>query len=126
MGDKRAQQKLHKTQQIVLFSLIHYYERVNLLFTEKHIQIVLSKSLFIGLFKSIGIMKREPRTIYKAFEELEKRKYIEYKNHALHIPKKGRKFYEKKMREMKPYLAVIELPEKDLIAAVKRAQTVLA
>ncbi len=119
------ERKMHKSQQIVLFSLISYYDRMNRKFSEGHVAVYLSKAMFVAVFKQLNPISRETRTIYKILEFLEKKRYISYQGRRMKITPKARRFYDRKLKEMKPFMKLITTPDQVLFSTLKRAQTVL-
>ncbi len=97
---------LSKQQAFVLFSLGRCYEECDRRFADKPISVKMSKKAFIGLARSVGMVKKGERAMYKNLEDLEKRKLVSYENSSLRLTDKGERHFQSILSRTEPYLAV--------------------
>jgi len=117
--------KTTKVQNFILFTLGRWFEEANEKIKDMHLQVSISKGIFIDLVKKAQFAKKQERALYKNLEILEKKKLIEYKNKELELTKKGKKLYEEINKNLGPYFNVFnKLKEKDPISYTKKLQTI--
>ncbi len=117
--------KTTKVQSYILFTLGKWFEEANNKIKDKHLQVSISKGIFIGLVKTAEFAKKQERALYKNLEILQKKKLIEYKNKELELTTKGKRIYEEIKKNLEPYFNVIQkLKEKDPIRYTRKVQTV--
>lgn len=119
--------KLNKQQKLLIFSLGLLHANIYNRFKNKPYSAIISKSAFIELAIKSNITKIKERAIYKNFEYLEKKKYIEYYNKSLILSRKGMKTFNKLIKEMVPFLDVKETfsSEKNMLKFTNKAKGVL-
>ena len=95
--------KLNKKHKYVLYALVKYLQQANKKFKNKPLKISVSKIVFINVLKSLKIIEKSQRALYKNLEVLEKKKLIHYKNKYLRLTDRGMKLVKGLENEMKPY-----------------------
>ncbi|HSU72908.1 MAG TPA: hypothetical protein VLJ21_03610 [Candidatus Binatia bacterium] len=114
-------------QKFILFTLGSWYLEANRRFDRAPVEIVISKATFIDLLMRANLAGKQARAVYKNLEDLEKQKFISYRNRSLALTVKGQKMFEKIYRELRPYVNVIHaLKQKDPLSYSRRVQTVLS
>ncbi len=115
---------LKDKQKFILFVLGKLYETANRRLEQKLLQVSISKTAFIEIVKKGGLTEKGGRALYRNLEDLEKLNYTDYENKTLRLNKKGLKEYTKINRELKPYLNIIQIIEKeDLVRYTNKART---
>lgn len=99
---------LNKTQQRILYALGHCYKKYNQQYQDKPLQFFVSKIGFIELIKQSDSIKKQDRALYKNLEILEKRKLIEYQEKKIRLTQKGKIFFNKIEKEIKPFVDLKE------------------
>ncbi|MFH1317087.1 MAG: hypothetical protein ABII01_06210 [Candidatus Woesearchaeota archaeon] len=116
--------KLTIKTKLILFALGAYYKIMNRRFKSKGLEVALSKSDFISLVKNAGIEKKQPRSIYKNLETLEKKRYITYDNKTLKFTPAGEKRFKSIEKELMPYFRIIDtIKMKNVTRFTKKPQT---
>lgn len=119
--------QLSKVQQFMVFVLGLVYGALNKRLEGKPIEITLSKSAFIALVQSAGVVGKKARAIYKNLETLEEKKLIEYRNKSIHLTPKGKKWFEKAAAAVEPYVIAGEvLARADLLEHAPKTKTLLS
>ncbi len=81
--------KLPPPQRLILYALGRFYESLNQPLIEKPVKVHTSKITFIELLKRSPQITKQPRTIYKNLETLQKNKLITYDHHLITLTKTG-------------------------------------
>ena len=116
--------KLTKPQRFILFALGQSYEEFEKRFSDRPLEIALSKHAFIEIARKAGITTRAERTLYKNLESLEKRKLIIYNNRILALTTRGQKHFKVIQKELLPYIAVANIfSSQDILKYTRRVQT---
>jgi DNA-binding PadR family transcriptional regulator len=114
-----------RKQDLILFMLGVWYLEANKQIRNKNLEISISKSVFIDLVKKAQLATKKERAMYKNLENLEKKKFISYKNRNLALTDKGLKFFNRLNKEISPYLSIISIiSAKNPLSYTKKAQTV--
>tara|TARA_Y100000310_G_scaffold345580_1_gene466874 strand:+ start:3606 stop:4049 length:444 start_codon:yes stop_codon:yes gene_type:complete len=98
--------KLTRTQRLMLYSLGHYYRRLNQELQEKPISLKTSKITFIELLLDSKIIAKQERAVYKNLEMLESKKLIEYENKMIKFTEKGLSILNKINKEIHKFIDV--------------------
>lgn len=116
---------LTKKTKLILFALYWYYKEHNTRLKDTPLRLAISKVSFIDMVKKFQLAKKQPRALYKNLETLEKKKLISYRQKHLFLTDKGRKYIEKIMKDVEPYLNIIEeIRDKSSKVKVKRTETI--
>ena len=99
---------LSKTERLILYSLGQFYRRLNQPLTDKHLKLRTSKIAFIEVLLSSKIITKQPRTVYKNLENLEKKKLISYDKRMIKFTALGLNILEKINLEIKQFVDVKE------------------
>ena len=92
---------------------------------DKNLILVLSKSDFISLVSKAGVAHKQPRSLYKNLETLEKKGYLHYDHKGLQFTKKGESKFRSIEKELLPYLNIINtIKAEDVSKYAKKPQTV--
>ncbi len=113
---------LNKTQQRILYSLGHCYKRFNQQYKDKPLSVFVSKMDFIKLIKQAEFINKKERALYKNLEHLEKKKLIEYLEKKIRLTQKGKEFFNKIEKEIKPLIEIKEFWNQN-IKAERQLQT---
>lgn len=113
-------------EKYILYALGKSYQAFNTHFSDKPLEVTISKVVFIDLLISSNSVKKKGRAIYKNLESLEKKGYIRYHDKELGFNKKGLKAFEALDKDIKNYFDLnqhIQSPE--TISTHKKIQTKL-
>ncbi len=118
--------KLTSVQQFMLYALGTCYAELDERFSNKPVEITMSKVDFIDLIHKAEIVAKKDRAVYKNLESLEKLKLIGYNNKVIKLTTKGKNEYDKIKIVINPYIIVTNtLTSDDILKYTNRAQTVL-
>jgi hypothetical protein len=98
---------LSKQEKYILYSLGQCYKSFNKLFSDKPLEMTISKTSFIDILISSNSVNKQARAIYKNLEELEKKKYVKYVAKELAFTKKGFSIFQKLDCEIKEYVDLL-------------------
>ena len=98
--------KLTRTQRLMLYSLGHYYRRLNQELQKKPIRLKTSKITFIELLLNSRIISKQERAVYKNLEVLESKKLIEYDNKMIKFTENGLNILSKINKEIHQFIDV--------------------
>ncbi len=102
-----------------------FYAQFNKKFSDRQLELVVSKKSFIELARKARITKKKERALYKNFEILEKKKLIAYENRSLVLTEKGERLFEGLRENLEPYIKVSSiLSSDDVLKYTRRAQTI--
>lgn len=115
---------LTRTQKFMLYALGRWYIEANKGLKKKSLAVIVSKGDFIRLIMNSGIVSKKERAIYKNLENLEKAKFVAYKEKSLSLTDKGAEYFEKINAEIASYLKANKiLNKKDLFKFGDKVQT---
>tara|TARA_Y100000310_G_scaffold203411_1_gene203641 strand:- start:608 stop:964 length:357 start_codon:yes stop_codon:yes gene_type:complete len=113
---------LSKTQQRILYSLGHCYQKLNEPYENSPLKVRISKIEFIDLIKQADFVQKQERALYKNLELLEKKKLIEYVEKKIRLTQKGQRFFNKIEKEVKPWISIKDFWNRNL-RSDRRLQT---
>lgn len=126
MAKKNLKTILSKKEEFILYALGQSYKSFNKLFSNKPLQVTISKPLFIDLMISSKSVNKKERAIYKNLEALEKKKYVKYHGNELGFTKKGLTLFKRMNTEITEYIDLVaHLYEPRTISLHKKLQTKL-
>jgi len=118
--------KLSKEERYILYALGKSYESFNRQFSDKPLEVSISKVVFIDILISSKSVKKKERAIYKNLEALEKKKFIKYNEKELSFTKKGLNEFKSIDENIKNYTDLIEhIQNPRTISLHKKLQTKL-
>ena len=112
--------KLTIKTKLILFALGAYYNIMNSRLKDRNLVVSLSKVDFIRLILSSGVVDKQPRSLYKNLETLEKNRYIHYENKSLQFTEKGRRKFSHIEDELNPYFRIINTIKAEDVARYAR------
>ena len=113
-----------KAEKVLIYALGECYSNLNKPLEKAHLELGISKIIFIELFLS-RINLKQQRALYKNLERLEKKKLIQYNNKVITFTSLGLTELKKIQREIKPFfeiktsLSTIEMPRKKLQTVIR-------
>lgn len=118
---------LTKVQTLILFTLGRWYEEASRAIQGQPLDLAITKAVFIKALVRAGIAHKGERALYQNLEDLEKKKLVAYENKCLSLTERGRKRYSLVLKELEPYLSVIEvLQAKNPLTQARQVQTRIA
>ncbi|MFC1723833.1 hypothetical protein ACFL0V_06860 [Nanoarchaeota archaeon] len=84
----------------MLFILGKVLKATNRRFGKAPLDVSIFKAEFIDILKTLRIIKKQPRSIYKNLESLQKMRFVSYKGKCLSLTKKGHLAYTKMDKEL--------------------------
>ena len=112
-------------QKFILFTLGSWHLEAQRKFSDKPIQVVISKAKFIEVARNAQFVTKQARALYKNLEDLEKRKLLSYDHKALALTSKGQKLFDRLYADLRPYVNVIHVLKQENPLSYVRLQTVL-
>lgn len=97
-----------RKHKIVLYALCHYLQECNKRFSDAPLSISVSKIGFIEMTKKAKTCDKSIRALYKNLEDLEKKKYLNYRNRQLSLTKKGLGLLNKINKEVGPFVSIVK------------------
>lgn len=122
----KAQSKLSKEERYILYALGKSYQSFNRQFSNKPLEVSISKVVFIELLISSKSVNKKERAIYKNLEALENKRFIKYNDKELSFTKKGFKEFKKVDENIINYVDLINhIQNPRTISMHKKIQTKL-
>jgi hypothetical protein len=114
---------LNKKHRFVLYALYQYLREANKKYSDKPLEMSVSKSVFIEALKKTKIAEKGERALYKNLEILEKKKLVKYENKFLKPTEKGLKVFSAMHKEIFPFIHLIDTLRLESDSMTSRAQT---
>jgi len=114
---------LSEKHKLILYILIKYFKKLNKMFEDKPLEASVSKIDFIKFLKSLQIVEKSERGLYKNLEILQKKRLIRYENRFLKLTDRGFKVAIEKEKDLLPYLRAIVRLEGEHLKPLKSVQT---
>lgn len=115
-----------KAQEFTLFLLGMCYRNCSRS-VKAPLKLEMRKVDFISLACSAGLVNKSPRAMYRNLELLESARFISYKSKRLALTKKGRSYFDRKLKLVKPYIdAANAANSKNLLKFTRKAQSVFS
>ncbi|MCB9358981.1 hypothetical protein H6503_03560 [Candidatus Woesearchaeota archaeon] len=115
---------LSKQERYLLYALGKCYGVFNRRFSDKPLEVSISKSIFIDILISSKSIRIKPRAIYKNLESLEEKKYLRYKEKQLSFMKQGLSEFLSQDKFVQDYIDLIEhIKDPKTLHLHKRLQT---
>ena len=114
---------LNKKHRFVLYALYQYLREANKRFSDKPLEMSVSKSVFIEALKKTKIADKGKRALYRNLEILEKKKLVKYENKFLKPTEKGLKVFSAMHKEIFPFIHLIDTLRLESDSMTSRAQT---
>ncbi len=112
-------------QKEMLFIVGQFLRETGRRFSKSMLKITVMKAEFIDAIRSLGIVGKQSRAIYRNLESLQKGKYIIYDENSLKISKKGLAEYEKMVKEIDHFQAIQGILRNKKISFKRKLQTKL-
>jgi len=122
----KVQSKLSKEERYILYALGKSYQSFNRQFSNKPLEVSISKVVFIDLLISSNSVNKKERAIYKNLKALGSKRFIKYKEKELSFTKKGFREFKKVDENIVNYVELINhIQNPRTISIHKKIQTKL-
>lgn len=119
-------EKLSKEERYILYAMGKCYQSYNKFFTDKPLEVTISKFTFIDIMISSKSVNKKERAIYRNLESLEAKKLIRYDNKELSFTRKGLREFNKVDKNINNYIELINhIMDTKSISIHKKMQTKL-
>jgi len=116
---------LTEKQREMLFIVGQFLHETSRRFSKSMLKVTVMKAEFIDSIRSLGIVSKQGRAIYRNLETLQKGKYILYDKNSLKITKKGCKEYEKIITKIDHFQTIERILHTKKIKFKRKLQTQL-
>ncbi len=114
---------LKSNRKEMLYILGQFFSKAHSRFAETPLKFSISKAEFIDVIRSLMLVDKKERAIYKNLEELEKHKYLVYDDRNLRLSRKGFDEYERIRKEYDRLAVILQRLESGKIRFKRKIQT---